>query len=373
MKSQDICMPNYSESIVNISNSFLKHYGCKPYHNTLQKLDTILEKNYKNVVFIIFDGMGSFLIDHHLPENSIIRKNKIMDLTSVYPCTTATAITSMNSGLNPIEHGWLAWQCYFKEYNRFIELFKNKDYYTGEVVAEKNVAETILPYKNIIDIIAKNGIQTHTIYPAFKPGGCDTVEHMFERMQELCKQPEKKFISIYWDAPDYIIHKKGCFSNETNEFITRVNRQLENLYKKLNNTLIVITADHGLIDIEEYIDLSRVSEIDECLPMPFSMEGRVSSFIVKNEKYDKFKEIFNKLYSKDFKLFRKEDYIRQFLGDGVQNYKVDDFVGDFVSVAIGKKSFKYTTKNMRDSIPDKAQHAGLTAQEMLVSLIAIEI
>ncbi len=155
MKPEEICMPNYDESILNIPNSILKHYGISIYHKSLPKLDKILEKDYKNIVFIIFDGMGSFIIDHHLPEDSIIRKNKLMDLTSVYPCTTATAITSMGSALAPVEHGWLAWQCYFKEYNKFIELFKNKDYYTKEIVSEENVAEIMLGYENVLETIIR--------------------------------------------------------------------------------------------------------------------------------------------------------------------------------------------------------------------------
>ena len=375
MKNLDICMPNYSESIVNISNSFLKYFGIKPYHDTLPKLDKLLEKNYKNVVFIIFDGMGSFLMENHLPEDSIFRRNKIMNLTSVFPCTTATAITSMNSALMPIEHGWLAWQCYFKEYNRFIELFKNKDFYTSETVSETNVAETMLRYKSVVEIIQENNsdIKTKLIYPSFKKGGLDTVEEMFESMARTCKEGGKKFISIYWDSPDHIIHETGCFSEKTHHFINKINKYLEETSKVLKNTLIVITADHGLIDIDEYIELSKVPEINDCLIMPPSMEGRVSSFVVKYEKREQFKEAFNKLYGKDFKLFKKEEYIKQFLGEGKKHYKVDDFVGDFVSIAITQKSFKYTTENTKPSSPNVALHAGLTAQEMTVPLIAVEL
>ncbi len=375
MKPEEICMPNYDESILNIPNSILKHYGISIYHKSLPKLDKILEKDYKNIVFIIFDGMGSFIIDHHLPEDSIIRKNKLMDLTSVYPCTTATAITSMGSALAPVEHGWLAWQCYFKEYNKFIELFKNKDYYTKEIVSEENVAETMLGYENVLETITREtagAIKTQTIYPAFKPDGVDTTEEMFARMVEMCKTPEKKFISIYWDQPDSMMHDHGCFNDKVNEFINTVNKQLEDSVKDLKDTLILITADHGLLDIEEYIYLNEVPEIDECLVMPTSMEGRVTSFVVKAEKREQFKEAFNRLYGENFKLFEKEEYITKLLGEGKRQYKVDDFVGDFVSVAISRKSFKYKIKNMKEPEPDKAQHAGLTAQEMLVSLIAIE-
>jgi len=44
--------PDYNNCIVNVSNSILKYYGLKNYHNTLEELDKYLEKDYKNVTAV---------------------------------------------------------------------------------------------------------------------------------------------------------------------------------------------------------------------------------------------------------------------------------------------------------------------------------
>ena len=46
-------------------------------------------------------------------------KNRIKSITSVFPPTTTAATTSMLSGLNPNEHGWLGWDLYFKKEDLF--------------------------------------------------------------------------------------------------------------------------------------------------------------------------------------------------------------------------------------------------------------
>ena len=108
-----LVMPNYDECITNLSNSILKHFNIKTNHNTIRDLDNLLDKNYKNVIVILCDGMGSILLDEMLTEDSFLIKNRIKTITSVYPPTTTAATTSMLSALNPNEHGWLGWDLYF--------------------------------------------------------------------------------------------------------------------------------------------------------------------------------------------------------------------------------------------------------------------
>ena len=52
--------PDYNNSILNIANSVLKHFGAQYTHNTLPELEKALDRNYKNVVVMVFDAMGSF-------------------------------------------------------------------------------------------------------------------------------------------------------------------------------------------------------------------------------------------------------------------------------------------------------------------------
>ena len=54
--------PNYDDCITNLSCSLLKHFEVPYKHNTIKEVDEMLECNPKNVVVILFDGMGYHLI-----------------------------------------------------------------------------------------------------------------------------------------------------------------------------------------------------------------------------------------------------------------------------------------------------------------------
>ena len=61
------------------------------------------------------------------------KKNKIKEITTVFPATTTSATTSIITGLNPVEHGWLGWNMYIKPINKTITLFKNQAKGTGKI------------------------------------------------------------------------------------------------------------------------------------------------------------------------------------------------------------------------------------------------
>src|SRR5690349_21268890 len=50
-----------------------------------------------HLIFVLVDGMGLNLVQR-LPENSLIRSHLKMDLISVFPSTTAAALTSIATG-----------------------------------------------------------------------------------------------------------------------------------------------------------------------------------------------------------------------------------------------------------------------------------
>lgn len=58
--------PDYDNSILSIAASVLKHYGAECSHSSLLLLDELLVKNYKNVVVMVFDGMGTAILSRHL-------------------------------------------------------------------------------------------------------------------------------------------------------------------------------------------------------------------------------------------------------------------------------------------------------------------
>ena len=122
---------NNQNTLVNLSNSILNHFGTNPFHDTIPEIDALL-KGHKKVVAVLFDGMGQNITRLHLKENSYIRSNYVTTINSTFPPTTAAATTAFLTGKYPVETGWLGWTEYFKDYDRNIILFTSTDYNTGE-------------------------------------------------------------------------------------------------------------------------------------------------------------------------------------------------------------------------------------------------
>lgn len=385
--NKNILMPNYNNCILNLITSILKNYGVETKYNSLEKIDKLLKKQYKNVVLVILDGMGENILEKISP-NGIFSTNKIDKITSVYPSTTTAAMTTYYSGRPPIETGWIAWSQYFKEYGRNIDVLPEKDSYTGEQLKVKNKKiSDIIGYKTVYEQIKEKNsdIKTYEIMPSYCAQKAkitmtaNTVEEMCESIVTLCKNPENKFIMAYNDNPDGIIHKNGCYSEETKNFILEAEQEFERMLKELKNTntLVILSADHGHQDINETIDILELEEIQECLIMPPTLESRMVGFFVKYDKRKEFENIFNSLFKDKYMLYSREDLLKSnLLGYGDKHKKIEDFVGDYIAISIADARIKietYLSREMKNPDEKKSTHCGLTKNEMEIPLIVFDL
>ena len=77
-----ITYPNYDRSILSIASSVLNHFGVKDcQHKTLPEFDELLSKGYKNIIVMLFDGLGVSAIKEHLNENDFLRKHFVCPIS----------------------------------------------------------------------------------------------------------------------------------------------------------------------------------------------------------------------------------------------------------------------------------------------------
>ena len=363
-----IIYPDYEKCLTNLTNSILKYFDITPYHKTLKELDKVLEEsNYDNIILLIYDGMGSNILSRNLNENSFLRKHKIEDIKAIFPPTTTASTTTLLSGLNPCEHGWLGWDLYFKCLDETVTMFLNTKKDTDILVSKENMAQKYFSYKSIIDLINEK-------YKAFKlmPFGDNAYNDLADlnnKVINLCKEKGKKFIYAYYDEPDHTTHNEGTDSNITVKLYEEIDKSTKELYEKLKdtNTLVIVTADHGHINSKD-ITLSDYKDIFNLLKHDVSIEGRACAFFIKEGKSQEFEQLFNKYFKDDFILYTKEEVIKNKLfGSGRENKYFKDSLGDYLAVAITNKYFRYN----ENSVKLTSMHAGLTEDEMLVPLIII--
>lgn len=383
---EDIVFPDYPNSLLGAISSVLRHYGVQDTHATLPELDRALQNGPRNVVFMIFDGLGVDMLEHDLAPDDFFRRHLCRELTSVYPSTTAAATTTYNSGLSPLEHGSLGWSLYFKEYCRCIDIFPNQDSFSGEEIAGGRANDRFLSYKTIYERIAEagSGVHTYNLQPSFIPFRegphtlvhADDVQTYCDTIAEICQNGQQNFVYAYWFEPDSTMHKQGCYTDGVKEMVRRFSAQVEAMCAQLEDTLLIVSADHGLRNVEpQPVYLNEIEELAECLLLPPSMDARAASLFVRPDRKADFTALFQKHLGADFLLLtREEAFARQLFGPGAPHPKSLDFVGDFVACAVGDRYLKYRTPNA----PGKGHlyfghHAGLTAPEMVIPLILCEM
>lgn len=379
-----LCYPDYSRCILNIVSSILKYYRLPYEYEPLPALDRLMSKFYKNIVFVVFDGMGTNMLEHNLARGEFLRKNYRADVTSVFPSTTASAMTSYYSGVSPNEHGWLGWSLFFKEFCRTIDVFTNTDTYTKQPVAMANAAAFVMPYETIFKSISQTTalkVQPFTISQSkviIPEKGCirktaEKFERVCELIKLICDSEQNTFTYVQWCSPDDTAHRTGCFSKETSEQMRSLSGLLAETAKNVTDTLFIISADHGMIDIENEYFIDRMPDISSCLVLPPFVESRAASFFVKADRRTDFERAFASAMGHEFLLLTHKDvFAKKLLGLGASHPKTIDFVGDYFACALSTSGIRYRTLNTRPKAMNKANHGGLTEQEMTVPLIVAE-
>lgn len=365
--------PNYHKSVLNISATLSDYLGVKNDIPKLENLKRYLKKDKKNIVFIILDGLGLENVKELTDKNNFFEKHTVDYVTSVLPSTTTNSTTSMIACSYPSEHLYVGWAIWFKEYKKVVQLFKNKDDYTGEFVTD---VFKILPYENYFNK-EKTDRKIYTVMPSYAGHCvsennviCDIPEDTVTTIHKVLKEPERKFVYCYCHSPDYLMHRNGVTSKEVKDFFEKMQIDLENLQKAEKDSLIIITADHGHIDISEHIKIYEDKEIMELQERPLSLERRFVSFKIKPDKKKEFTEIFNRKYGKDFELFTSDALIKKgIFGINKNRDKLKEFLGDFIAIGTDtNKGFLFSPKHN----VYKGHHTGGTKAEMEVPLIVIE-
>ena len=369
MKRPEIILPDYKNCIANLPNSILKKFYAEPRGDSLPLLDRYLSKDYKNIIVFLLDGMGKVILERHLSEHGPFRSHLAGIYTSTFLSTTVAATTSVMSGLQPCEHSWLGWDCYYPQVDKNVTVFLNVEQGTQNPAADYNLAWTTTPYENLVNRIKNHGGQAYLEAP-FINREIDSFEKLCDCVRADCAKPGQKYIYAYWNQPDGLLHHYGCGSQEVKKELQRLETQVASLAEELetetDDTLIIITADHGHIDNRQ-VWLRDYPKLHECLEREPSLEPRVLNLFVKPEKKDFFVQGFNKTFGDDFVLLPIEEVIkRKLFGNGKPHPNFRSMLGNYLAIAKGNLSIMTVDENFI------GMHGSLTEDEMLIPLILFD-
>lgn len=360
-----ILLPDYENCGVNVISSIAAACGMTPGHQTHPFTDALLQKKrYKNIILMLFDGMGVDLLEKTLPEDAFLRHHLRHTLSAVFPSTTTCATTSIETGLMPCQHAWLGWTLYFPEIQKLVDVYTNRTD-KNEIAADYHVGEHFIPRDFIYPHINACGIYKACSVSFFGDVKIKTLPELFEQVLALAKDDERRYIYAYWPEPDSSMHKYGCYHAKSAAKLIDINDRVEKLASQLpEDTLLLLTADHGLTD-SKTVYLENYPDLMSMLCHDSTVELRAVSFHVKPECKDAFPSAFHNHFGDHFLLVDRQTFIQEYLGPGDVRPQVYDFVGDYMALSTDE----LTLMNHPGPQHLIGNHAGLTKAEMQVPLI----
>ena len=359
--------PNYTRSIVNISATLLNHYGIETPHVSLPEITEKLKDDYKHIVVMVLDGFGENLL-HFLDARSILKKHLVTTLTSTFPSTTVAATTALLTAKTPYESGHLGWFQYVQPFGIHYTVFLEEDYYTQN----KDIPEALkaqFAHNTFVDEIGlkcSNVTTKHFFpWPIDKKRGYRNISDGLTQLNSHLKKHDETLSYFYSIEPDLTQHLQGTTHLKTEKIVKKLNDTITAFYDDLcDDTLVIITADHGLIDVEP-IEILNDKELVSMFDVYPAIEPRAATFFIKDNQKAAFVKRFNDKYGAYFELYTKARLLEmELLGFGTPHPLVEASLGNYFAIAKSHYYFEFSKQKIH-----KAHHAGLSNAEMIVPLI----
>ena len=375
--------PDYAGgSLVNLVASLVAARGGAPRHEPLRNLS--LDRDATNLVLLIIDGLGDNLLMRRGAGGELARRRK-RALTSVFPSTTASAITTSYTGRTPLEHGLTGWFSYFGEAGCVSAPlpFRSRGDYLP--LASRGVtAESIFTVPSLFE-----GMRTRNIVVTYREivdsqynsvhcrgaerMAYEDVDGLVASIEQAVKSgKERKFVYAYWPHYDATSHPHGCESPQALRALEIIDGAFGELVRRLEGTdsVIVATADHGFVDVSPEESLELPPSFLSQLRFPLCGERRVVYCHVHSP--GRFMEEAQAWLGERGDVVPSERLVTDgWLGPGEPHPRIAERIGD---VTLMMKD-RYTVKDWLPGEPrwlHIGNHGGTHEDEMLIPLILEE-
>ena len=388
LQGPPLVWPEPRRSIVNLLSSLALGLGGRATgHPPLESISPEWIHSHRQVVLLVIDGLGTSQLRAHVP-GGLLHSALRDEVTSVFPSTTASAVTTLMTGLSPREHGLVGWHMYFRELGAVLAVLPGRPRYGGSDWQQSGVDVSGLlglsPFTARIQmpstILSPANISASKFNRAIR-GPAEVLpfssrDDFFEILASRClKTRGRAYHYAYWSEFDHLAHEEGAFSLKARAHLQDFERRLERFLKKIrgSETLLIITADHGFMDHDpaEIIILEHYPEIASHLLLPLTGEARAAYAFVRSGHNERFEQDVQDLLSDRVSMFRSEDLIAAgVFGDGAQHERLCDRVGDYTLIPRGRgilrdRLFGEKTSRM------VGVHGGVSADEMWVPVIPL--
>jgi len=286
--------PDYhGHSIVNLMASITTALGGdERIYAPLSELPPERLDRVDNVVLLVLDGLGYQWLQKRAASN--LARCCVGSMTSVFPPTTASAITTFLTGEAPQQHGLTGWFVHFKELGGVAAVlpFQPRVAKQTTYALQGIDAEHFFGHTPLVDRLT---VECHMVVPRWIANSpfnrahqgrasvltYKSLEQCFsETLKAVRSSSNRKYIYTYWPEYDSLAHEHGVESPEVAEHFDLIDRAFGVLLEELagSNTTVIVTADHGFVDTtpDRVVHLEDHPKLADCLTLPLCGEPRTA-------------------------------------------------------------------------------------------------
>jgi hypothetical protein len=365
--------------LVNLIASIVASRGGQPRHRAAAALPPSELAGHTNVVLLIIDGLGDNFLGRHGEGGELARRRRGA-LTSVFPSTTASAITTSYTGCTPLEHGLTGWYTYFGEAGYVAAALPFRVRGENAPLAGKgfSAARAFPAYSLFKDLHARSIVVTERriVDSDYNVRHCEgaeriayeSVDGLVDGIERAVKSgSDRKFVYAYWPEYDAASHPRGCESPPAMAEFARIDEAFGRLVRALSGTdsIIVATADHGFIDCEDALEPPPA--VASQLRLPLCGERRVAYCHV-HAPAEFIKHAQDWLGERADVRPSRELVEAGWFGPGEPHPRFAERIGDVVLVMRGRHTVKDWTPGEPRHL-HRGNHGGTSADEMMIPLI----
>lgn len=390
--------PEYrNRSIVNVVPTILKILEVEGEFPTLKEeiIPIASIGPVSKVVLFILDALGFPHLEKFRKREKIpvlemfIQNGGYTYITSTFPSTTTTALSSLYTGMPPAQHGITGYQMFLKEFGVIANMISLTPIFDGErdrLLLYGFEPERFLWCNSMLDFFEKNSLEhVHLVKRIYGGSGLSRIFfsnklepfiHLSDMLLKIKNYLEnsrnKVFITAYWDDIDALSHLYGPNSDEVYEelkiFLNSLNTILfKGLSEKIKKeTLFILISDHGQIEIssEKTFKLSRYPYFKKSLIFQPTGEFRSAYLYVKQNRVKGLKKYIERNFPQLW-VIESEEAVEMGLLGKPHNEQIYDRIGDLIVVPKDNGVFAY----LPEKTPLKGRHGGLSKEEMIIPFI----
>ena len=246
-------LPAAPKSLGRLSDVFISALGAITGKNNRLGFNSV-----KSACVVLIDGLGSNNLRHaggHAPFlNSLLTESK--GINTVFPSTTAAAITSFGSAKKPGEHGVLGYSVFDREKNTVRNLLSG----WSDEFAPKRFATS----PSVADLARQSNVDCYVVGPADYEGSgfselsmsgstyvsATNHDEASQIVLSLLKKNSRTLVYWYFPELDQAAHAYGVDSDIWLERLELVDATFKKFNTLIPNDVgLLVTADHGIVDV----------------------------------------------------------------------------------------------------------------------------